>query len=62
MATSYANSVEAEDHGELSSMYSLMTLMGSFQSATNPIVPESFEEHMMLAMVVSIAEARAMSS
>jgi hypothetical protein len=59
--TSYANSVEAEDHGELSSL-SQSNDIGSFQSATDPIVPESFEEQMMLAMAVSLAEARAMPS
>lgn len=61
-ATSYANSVEAEDRGELSSMSQSNDIDGSFQSATEPIVPESFEEQMMLAMAVSLAEARAMPS
>lgn len=61
-ATSYANSVEAEDRGELSSMSQSSDIDGSFQSATEPIVPESFEEQMMLAMAVSLAEARAMPS
>jgi hypothetical protein len=59
--TSFANSVEAEDHGELSSL-SQSNDIGSFQSATDPIVPESFEEQMMLAMAVSLAEARAIPS
>ncbi|KAL9224969.1 hypothetical protein vseg_000944 [Gypsophila vaccaria] len=32
---------------------------GQFQSSVpNPIVPESFEEQMMLAMAVSLADAR----
>ncbi|GAA0139676.1 hypothetical protein LIER_01173 [Lithospermum erythrorhizon] len=35
---------------------------GTSQHATTPIVPESFEEQMMLAMAVSLAEARAMAS
>lgn len=61
-ATSYANSVEGEDRGELSSMSQSNDNDGSFQSATEPIVPESFEEQMMLAMAVSLAEARAMPS
>lgn len=61
-ATSYANSVEAEDRGELSSMSQSNDNDGSFQTATEPIVPESFEEQMMLAMAVSLAEARAMPS
>ncbi|CAJ2659403.1 unnamed protein product [Trifolium pratense] len=60
--TSYANSVEAEDHGELSSLSQSNDINGSFQSPTDPIVPESFEEQMMLAMAVSLAEARAMPS
>ncbi|RHN45080.1 hypothetical protein MtrunA17_Chr7g0226391 [Medicago truncatula] len=60
-ATSYANSVEAEDRGELSSMSQSNDIDGSFQSATDPIVPESYAEHMMLAMAVFIVEGRAMS-
>ncbi|KAL5151390.1 Protein sip5 [Glycine soja] len=61
-ATSYTNSVAAEDRGELSSLPRSDDNDGSLQSATEPIVPESFEEQMMLAMAVSLAEARAMSS
>lgn len=34
----------------------------SYQNVAGPIVPESFEEQMMLAMAVSLAEARAMTS
>ncbi|AES78474.1 ubiquitin-protein ligase, putative [Medicago truncatula] len=60
-ATSYANSVEAEDRDELSSMSQSNDIDGSFQSATYPIVPESYEEHMMLDVAVFIAEGRAMS-
>lgn len=62
-ATSYANSVAAEDRGELSLPRS-DDIDGSLQNATatDPIVPESYEEQMMLAMAVSLAEARAMSS
>jgi len=37
-------------------------IYGSFQSNTFCIVHESFEEQMMLAMAVSLAEARAMFS
>jgi len=33
---------------------------GSFQSGIDPIDPESYEEHMMLAMAVSLAKAQAM--
>ncbi|KAK7304001.1 hypothetical protein RJT34_14971 [Clitoria ternatea] len=61
-ATSYANSVAAEDDGELSTLPRSDDIDGSLQSATDPIIPESFEEQMMLAMAVSLAEARAMSS
>ncbi|KAK7401703.1 hypothetical protein VNO78_13387 [Psophocarpus tetragonolobus] len=61
-ATSYTNSVSAEDRGELSSLPQSDDIDGSLQSATEPIIPESFEEQMMLAMAVSLAEARAMSS
>ncbi|KHN29853.1 Protein SIP5 [Glycine soja] len=61
-ATSYTNSVTAEDRGELSSLLRSDDIDGSLQSAPEPIVPESFEEQMMLAMAVSLAEARAMSS
>ncbi|OIW19905.1 hypothetical protein TanjilG_28776 [Lupinus angustifolius] len=60
--TSYASSVAAEDGGESSSLPQSNEIVGSVQSATDPIVPESFEEQMMLAMAVSLAEARAMSS
>ncbi|KAE9585095.1 putative transcription factor C2H2 family [Lupinus albus] len=62
-ATSYASSVTAApDVVELSSLPQSNEIDGSLQSATNPIVPESFEEQMMLAMAVSLAEAQAMSS
>lgn len=61
-ATSYASSVAAADGGELSSLPQSDEIDGSLQSATGPIVPESFEEQMMLAMAVSLAEARAMSN
>jgi hypothetical protein len=60
--TSYTNSVEAEDYSELSSLSHSNDIYESFQSATKPIVPKSFEERMMLAMAVSLAEARAISS
>ncbi|BAT93238.1 uncharacterized protein HKW66_Vig0207340 [Vigna angularis] len=61
-ATSYTNSIVADDRGELSSLPQSDDIDGSLQSATEPIIPESFEEQMMLAMAVSLAEARAMSS
>ncbi|XP_061355560.1 E3 ubiquitin-protein ligase DA2L-like [Gastrolobium bilobum] len=60
--TSYANPVAAEDGGVLSSLPQSDDIDGNLQSATDPIVPESFEEQMMLAMAVSLAEAQAMSS
>lgn len=61
-ATSYTNSIVADDRGELSSLPQSDDIDGSLQSATEPIIPESFEEQMMLAMAVSLAEARAMTS
>lgn len=59
----YANSVAAgaEECGELSLPQST-EIDGSLQSATDPIIPESFEEQMMLAMAVSLADAQVMSS
>lgn len=35
---------------------------GNFSNVSGPIVPGSFEEQMMLAMAVSLAEARAMTN
>ncbi|CAL0326461.1 unnamed protein product [Lupinus luteus] len=62
-ATSYESSVvAAADIVELSSLPQSNEIDGSLQCATNPIIPETFEEQMMLAMAVSLAEARAMSS
>lgn len=60
-ATSYASSVATEDGSRLS-LSRPDDNDGSLQSATDPIVPESFEEQMMLAMAVSLVEVRAMSS
>ncbi|KAL1299870.1 hypothetical protein AAHE18_18G138600 [Arachis hypogaea] len=60
-STSYASSAAAEDGDEISLPQS-GDIDGGLQSTTNPIVPESFEEQMMLAMAVSLAEAQAMSS
>ncbi|KAK7244002.1 hypothetical protein RIF29_38817 [Crotalaria pallida] len=60
--TSYVSSVVAADGAELSSLPQSNEIDGNLQSATDPIVPESFEEQMMLAMAVSLAEARAISS
>lgn len=70
--TSYASSDMAEDGGGISSLpedgggiSSLSPteeIGGNFQNIPAPIVPESFEEQMMLAMAASLAEARPMSN
>jgi len=56
-ATSYTNSVVADDRGELSSLPRSDDIDGSPQSAIEPIILDSFEKQMMLAMAVSLAEA-----
>ncbi|XP_028755377.1 E3 ubiquitin-protein ligase DA2L-like [Neltuma alba] len=58
-ASSYTRTVAA-DGSRLSSLPQPDDIEGSPENATEPIVPESFEEQMMLAMAVSLAEARAM--
>lgn len=60
-ATRYASSVAVEDGGGLS-LLRPDDIDGSLHSGTGSIVPESFEEQMMLAMAVSLAEARTMSN
>lgn len=60
-ASSYAHNV-ADDGSRLSSLPQPDDIEGSLENATEPIVPESFEEQMMLAMAVSLAEARGMSN
>ncbi|KAI9073879.1 hypothetical protein K1719_044151 [Acacia pycnantha] len=60
-ATIYGGSVATEDDSSLS-LRQLDDADGSIASSTDPIVPESFEEQMMLAMAVSLAEAQAVSS
>ncbi|KAE9617068.1 putative transcription factor C2H2 family [Lupinus albus] len=60
-ATHYASSVATEDGDRISSPQP-GDIDGSLQSATIPILPESFEEQMMLAMAVSLVEASAMSN
>ncbi|KAI4323135.1 hypothetical protein L6164_022765 [Bauhinia variegata] len=62
VATCYANSAAAEDGGRLPSLPQSDDIEGSLENSADPIVPESFEEQMMLAMAVSLAEARAMPS
>ncbi|KAK2968732.1 hypothetical protein RJ640_005919 [Escallonia rubra] len=59
VGTSYAGSDAAEDAGRNTSFPQEDEVESSFQTGTVPIVPESFEEQMMLAMAVSLAEARA---
>lgn len=60
--TSYASSDVTEDGGGISSLSPTEEIGGNFQNVPGPIVPESFEEQMMLAMAVSLAEARTMSN
>lgn len=60
--TSYASSDMAEDGGGISSLSPTEEIGGNFQNVPGPIVPESFEEQMMLAMAASLAEARPMSN
>ena len=59
--TSYASSDVTEDAGGISTIPE-DEIRGSFHNAPGSIVPESYEEQMMLAMAVSLAEARAMTS
>ncbi|KAH8494163.1 hypothetical protein H0E87_020794 [Populus deltoides] len=61
--TSYASSETAEDAGGISALLPPPPpdeIGGSFQNVYGPI--ESFEEQMMLATAISLAEARAMTS
>ncbi|OMO92640.1 hypothetical protein COLO4_17417 [Corchorus olitorius] len=60
--TSYASSDVAEDAGGISAVPQQDDIRGSFHNVPGPIVPENYEEQMMLAMAVSLAEARAMTS
>ncbi|OMO74585.1 hypothetical protein CCACVL1_16584 [Corchorus capsularis] len=60
--TSYASSDVAEDAGGISAIPQQDDTRGSFHNVPGPIVPENYEEQMMLAMAVSLAEARAMTS
>lgn len=53
--TSYASSDATED---ASAMPQPDEMEGNLQNVTEPIIPESFEEQMMLAMAVSLAEAQ----
>ncbi|XVF04474.1 hypothetical protein REPUB_Repub05bG0086000 [Reevesia pubescens] len=60
--TSYASSDVTEDAGGISAIPQQDEIRGSFNNVPGPIVPESYEEQMMLAMTVSLAEARAMTN
>lgn len=53
--TSYASSEDGNGN-------SAVPQTDEFQNVSTPIIPESFEEQMMLAMAVSLAEARAGAS
>lgn len=59
--TSYASSDATEDAGSMSALPPPNQIEGNLQNVPEPIVPESFEEQMMLAMALSLAEARAMA-
>lgn len=58
-----ADSDVVEDHDGGNTAYTQHDGMeSSYQTVAGPIVPESFEEQMMLAMAVSLAEARGRTS
>ncbi|XVF79286.1 hypothetical protein PTKIN_Ptkin14bG0209400 [Pterospermum kingtungense] len=59
--TSYASPDVTEDASGISAI-AHDEISNSFHNAPGPIVPESYEEQMMLAMAVSLAEARAVTS
>ena len=61
-AAHYADSAAADDGGSLSSLPKPDDIEGSVETANDPVIPESFEEQLMLAMAISLAEASAMSS
>ncbi|MBA0746686.1 hypothetical protein Gogos_009183 [Gossypium gossypioides] len=60
--TSYASPDVTEDIGGISTIPQQDEIRGSFLNVPRPIVPESYEEQMMLAMAVSLSEAKAMTS
>lgn len=60
--TSYAGSDATEDGSSISALPPSDQVEDSLQNVPEPIIPESFEEQMMLAMAVSLAEAQAMTS
>uniref|UniRef100_A0A5B7AR45 Putative RING-type E3 ubiquitin ligase n=1 Tax=Davidia involucrata TaxID=16924 RepID=A0A5B7AR45_DAVIN len=62
VGTSYASSDATEDAGRIAALPPQDEIEGGFQAVAGPIIPESFEEQMMLAMAVSLADARARAS
>ncbi|KAF4393014.1 hypothetical protein G4B88_012009 [Cannabis sativa] len=60
--TSYASSDATEDAGTISAPPPPDQMEENLLNVPEPIVPESFEEQMMLAMALSLAEARAIAS
>ncbi|KAI8011700.1 E3 ubiquitin-protein ligase DA2 [Camellia lanceoleosa] len=63
VGTSSGRSDTAEDGGSIAAFPPQHEIEGGFQTVGGPpIIPESFEEQMMLAMAVSLAEARARTS
>ncbi|PON32691.1 RING/U-box superfamily protein [Parasponia andersonii] len=62
VGTSYASSDATEDAGSMSALPPSDQIEGNLQNVAQPIIPESFEEQMMLAMALSLAEAQAMAS
>ncbi|XP_027170837.1 E3 ubiquitin-protein ligase DA2L-like isoform X1 [Coffea eugenioides] len=62
VGTSYAGSDDVEDDAAHAALPSQDESDGTFHPVGGAIVPETFEEQMMLAMAVSLAEARNRSS
>ncbi|THG23953.1 hypothetical protein TEA_015962 [Camellia sinensis var. sinensis] len=62
VGTSRASSDAAEDAGRDSALPTQHEIEGGFQTVGGSIVPDSFEEQMMLAMAVSLADAQARTS
>ncbi|KAI4390173.1 hypothetical protein MLD38_002312 [Melastoma candidum] len=60
--TSYASPESTEDTSDVSNLMQLHEVGDSGLNLPAPIIPETYEEQMMLAVAVSLAEARAMTS
>ncbi|KAI4342441.1 hypothetical protein MLD38_027068 [Melastoma candidum] len=60
--TSYASPESTEDTDDASNLTQLHEVGDSGLNLPAPIIPETYEEQMMLAVAVSLAEARAMTS